>query len=49
VENADVLEYIARLAFRSILLGASENGIPSYVSEHHYLRKHGPEASYGQG
>jgi L-ribulose-5-phosphate 4-epimerase len=49
VEHADVLEYIARLAFRSVLLGAPESGIPDYVSQHHYLRKHGPEASYGQG
>jgi L-ribulose-5-phosphate 4-epimerase len=48
VENADVLEYIARLAFRSVLLGAPESGIPSYVSEHHYARKHGPKATYGQ-
>lgn len=48
VEHADVLEYIARLAFRSTLLGAPESGIPPYVSEHHYLRKHGPKATYGQ-
>jgi L-ribulose-5-phosphate 4-epimerase len=48
VEHADVLEYIARLAFRSVLLGAPEDGIPGYVSEHHYLRKHGPKATYGQ-
>ncbi len=48
VEHADVLEYIARLAFRSVLLGAPEAGIPSYVLEHHYLRKHGPRATYGQ-
>ena len=31
VEHADVLEYIARLAFRSVLLGAPEAGIPVYV------------------
>jgi L-ribulose-5-phosphate 4-epimerase len=49
VEHADVLEYIARLAFRSVLLGAPESGIPHYVKEHHYLRKHGPKATYGQG
>jgi L-ribulose-5-phosphate 4-epimerase len=49
VEHADVLEYIARLAFRSVLLGAPEAGIPRHVSEHHYLRKHGPKATYGQG
>jgi L-ribulose-5-phosphate 4-epimerase len=48
VEHADVLEYIARLAYRSILLGAAESGIPSHVAEHHYLRKHGPKATYGQ-
>ena len=48
VEHADVLEYVARLAFRSILLGAPESGIPPYVSEHHYQRKHGPKATYGQ-
>jgi len=55
VEHADVLEYIARLAFRTTLLrsggdqtGASDCEIPVYVSEHHYLRKHGPRATYGQ-
>jgi len=55
VEHADVLEYIARLAFRSVLLrlgyestGASISAIPVYVSEHHYQRKHGPKATYGQ-
>jgi L-ribulose-5-phosphate 4-epimerase len=48
VEHADVLEYIARLAFRSVLLGAPEAGIPKYVSEYHHLRKHGPKATYGQ-
>jgi L-ribulose-5-phosphate 4-epimerase len=55
VEHADVLEYIARLAFRSVLLSAapvlaapSDFAIPVYVSEHHYQRKHGPKATYGQ-
>jgi L-ribulose-5-phosphate 4-epimerase len=48
VEHADVLEYIARLAFRSALLGAPECGLPEYVGKHHYLRKHGPRATYGQ-
>jgi len=48
VEHADVLEYIARLAFRSVLLGAPEAGIPAHVSEHHYQRKHGAKATYGQ-
>ena len=48
VEHADVLEYIARLAFRSVLLGAPESGLPAYAGEHHYMRKHGPRATYGQ-
>jgi L-ribulose-5-phosphate 4-epimerase len=43
-----VLEYIARLAYRSTLLDGSVTGIPVYVSEHHYQRKHGPKATYGQ-
>ena len=33
VEHADVLEYIARLAFRSVLLGASEAGIQALVQD----------------
>jgi L-ribulose-5-phosphate 4-epimerase len=56
VEHADVLEYIARLAFRTVLLrtGNSPDGapclaIPQHVSEYHYQRKHGPKATYGQG
>jgi L-ribulose-5-phosphate 4-epimerase len=49
MEHADVLEYIARLAYRSVVLGAAEAGIPAHVSEYHYLRKHGPKATYGQG
>jgi len=48
VEHADVLEYVARLAFRSVLLGAAESGIPAYVRDFHNQRKHGPKATYGQ-
>ncbi len=48
VEHADVLEYIARLAFRTALLNPSVTAIPAHVSEHHYQRKHGPKATYGQ-
>jgi L-ribulose-5-phosphate 4-epimerase len=48
VEHADVLEYIARLAFRTVLLNPVVAAIPAHVSEHHYLRKHGPKATYGQ-
>jgi L-ribulose-5-phosphate 4-epimerase len=47
VEHADVLEYIARLAFRTVLLEGPGN-LPSHVSEYHFMRKHGPKATYGQ-
>ena len=48
VEHADVLEYIARLAFRTSLLNHAAGPIPDHVSEYHYQRKHGPKATYGQ-
>ena len=48
VEHADVLEYVARLAWRTVLLNPAVGGIPAHVSEHHYQRKHGPKATYGQ-
>jgi L-ribulose-5-phosphate 4-epimerase len=48
VEHADVLEYIARLAFRTVQLNQSAAEVPEHVSRHHYLRKHGPHATYGQ-
>jgi L-ribulose-5-phosphate 4-epimerase len=48
LENADVIEYIARLAFRSTLLGAPAAGLATHVHELHFNRKHGPKATYGQ-
>ena len=48
VENADLLEYIARLAYRTETLGAPQAGLASHVAEYHYQRKHGPKATYGQ-
>jgi L-ribulose-5-phosphate 4-epimerase len=48
VEHADLLEYIARLAWRTVVLGAPAAGLAKYVGEHHYQRKHGPKATYGQ-
>jgi len=48
VEHADLLEYIARLAWRTVALGAPADGLARYVAEHHYQRKHGPKATYGQ-
>ena len=48
VEHADVLEYVARLAFRTVILNASACPIPEHLSEFHHRRKHGPAATYGQ-
>lgn len=48
VEHADLLEFIARLAWRTELLGAPDGGLPGHVADHHYKRKHGPNATYGQ-
>jgi L-ribulose-5-phosphate 4-epimerase len=48
VEHADLLEYIARLAYRTVTLGAPADGLAKWVADHHYQRKHGPKATYGQ-
>jgi L-ribulose-5-phosphate 4-epimerase len=48
VENAVALEYVAELAFRSILLEASEP-IGEALHRRHHERKHGPSAYYGLG
>src|SRR5271154_3755611 len=48
VEHADLLEYIARLAYRTVTLGAPPAGLANRIAEHHYQRKHGPRATYGQ-
>ena len=48
VEHADLLEYIARLAYRTVLLGIPECGFAKHVGDHHYQRKHGQNATYGQ-
>jgi len=48
VEHADLLEYIARLAYRTVALEGPAAGLETYVGEHHYQRKHGPKATYGQ-
>jgi L-ribulose-5-phosphate 4-epimerase len=48
VEHADLLEYIARLAYRTVVLEGPTAGLAKYVGEHHYQRKHGPKATYGQ-
>ncbi len=48
VEHADLLEFIARLAWRTALLGLHADSLPEYIAAHHHRRKHGPNATYGQ-
>ena len=47
LENAVVMEQIAKMAFRNELLGNTEP-IEQYLLDKHYLRKHGKDAYYGQ-
>jgi L-ribulose-5-phosphate 4-epimerase len=46
--NAVVLEYIARMAHRTLTLKADADGVSQALLDRHYFRKHGAGASYGQ-
>lgn len=46
--NAVVLEYIARMAFRAILINPEMTQVSVALQLKHYERKHGPKATYGQ-
>jgi L-ribulose-5-phosphate 4-epimerase len=46
--NAVVLEYIAKLAFRTIVIEGEAATVSSRLLRKHYERKHGPKATYGQ-
>ena len=48
VESAIMLENIAMLAYRSIVLEDSVRDIKKTLLDKHYLRKHGKDAYYGQ-
>lgn len=48
VKHAVILEEIAKMAFRTVMLG-KEQPVQDAILEKHYLRKHGPGAYYGQG
>ena len=46
--NAVVLEYIARMAYRTIGIVAESSPISRELHDKHFLRKHGKNAYYGQ-
>jgi L-ribulose-5-phosphate 4-epimerase len=49
VHHAAVLEEVAEMAWMTVQLNPGAKGIPGYLLEKHYRRKHGPLAYYGQG
>ena len=49
VENAVVLEQVAKMAFGALRVNPQQRGISQALLDRHYLRKHGKGAYYGQG
>jgi L-ribulose-5-phosphate 4-epimerase len=47
--NAVVLEFVAKIAYRTILLQPEARGVSQALLDRHYFRKHGSGATYGQG
>ncbi len=47
VRHAIILEEIAKMAFRTVVLGKA-HPVQSALLDKHYSRKHGPDAYYGQ-
>jgi len=48
VENACILEELARMALDTLVISPKQPPIPAYLLDKHFLRKHGPGAYYGQ-
>jgi len=48
VENSLVLELVAKMAYGTMALDRKLGPLDNYIQEKHYLRKHGPQAYYGQ-
>jgi L-ribulose-5-phosphate 4-epimerase len=48
VYNGAVLEEIARMALLTLQIRPDTTPLPEYIVNKHYLRKHGPNAYYGQ-
>lgn len=48
VHNASVLEFIAQLATESLRINPRLKPMQSVLLAKHFLRKHGPKATYGQ-
>lgn len=48
VHNAVVLEELSRMAMWTITINPDAAALPDHVADKHFLRKHGPNAYYGQ-
>src|SRR5262249_11507170 len=48
VRNAVVLEFVARLGTETLCINPTIKPMQSDLMDKHFLRKHGPAASYGQ-
>lgn len=48
VYNAVVLEEVCRMAWITLAVNPLAQPLPSYLTDKHYQRKHGPNAYYGQ-
>lgn len=48
LETAIVLEYVARMALETLRLNPACEPISATLLDKHFLRKHGPDAYYGQ-
>jgi len=46
--NAVVLESVARMAYRTLMLNPEAGGVSQALLNRHYFRKHGKDATYGQ-
>lgn len=48
VHNAVVLEFVAKLASETLRINSMTGPIPQVLHDAHFLRKNGPDSSYGQ-
>lgn len=48
VHNAVVLEELSKMAMWTISINPAAENLPQHVADKHFLRKHGPNAYYGQ-
>jgi len=46
--NAVILEAVARMAYRTLMLDGNAESVSQSLLDRHYLRKHGDAATYGQ-